>query len=124
LTSGLTKGPSERFLGNVWVQYFVNDTTTDFLASKVIFESGARSNWHFHTGRQVILAVDGKGYYKEKGKPIKVLNKGDVVVIEPGTIHSHGSMHSNNFTQVVTMSDIKKKDATTWLNKVSEDELK
>ena len=116
-TTGLTKGPAERFIGNVWVQYFVNDTSADFLSSKVIFEPNARSNWHVHVGRQIILAVEGEGYYKEKGKPTKVLTKGDVVVIESGTIHSHGSIHSKSFTQVVTMNNIKSKDATTWLER-------
>lgn len=108
----LTKGPSDRFIGDVWVDYIVNDTTNDFLVSKVFFEPNARSNWHHHLGRQIILAIDGEGYYKEKGKPIKKLKKGDVVVIEPGTVHSHGSINSNKFTQAVMMNDIKKKDAT------------
>ena len=119
----LTKGPPDRFVGDVWVDFMVNDTTYDFLVSKVYFEANARSNWHHHLGRQIILAIDGEGYYKEKGKPMRKLKKGDVVVIEPGTIHSHGSINSNKFTQAVMMNGITKKDATTWLNKVTEEEL-
>jgi 4-carboxymuconolactone decarboxylase len=120
----LTKGSSDRFTGDVWVDYIVNDTINDFLVSKVFFEPKARSNWHSHVGKQIIMVIDGEGYYKEKGKPIKKLKKGDVVVIEPGTIHSHGSINSNKFTQAVMMNGITKKDATTWLNKVTEEELK
>jgi quercetin dioxygenase-like cupin family protein len=93
------------------------------LVSKVFFEPHARSNWHYHLGKQIILAIDGEGYYKEKDKPIKKLKKGDVVVIEPGTIHSHGSINSKKFTQAVMMNGITKKNATTWLNKVTEEEL-
>lgn len=119
-----TKGPADRFVGDVWVEYFVNDTITDFLASRVLFEPNARSNWHYHSGKQIIFAIDGEGYYKEKGKPIKVLKKGDVVVIEPGTVHSHGSVHSKKFTQAVMMNDIGKKESTTWLTRVGEEELK
>jgi quercetin dioxygenase-like cupin family protein len=110
-----TKGPADRFVGDVWVEYFVNDTTADFLASRVQFESNARSNWHFHSGKQIIFAIEGEGYYKEKGKPIKILKKGEVVVIEPGTVHSHGSAHSKKFTQGVMMNDIGNPKSTTWL---------
>ena len=121
--SALSKAPADRFMGNVWVQYFVNDTTSDFLSSKVIFEPNARSNWHVHIGRQIIFAIEGTGFYKEKGKAIRILNKGDVVIIEPGTIHSHGSSKTNSFTQAVMMNNVNRKDATTWLNPVKEEEL-
>jgi 4-carboxymuconolactone decarboxylase len=123
LPATLSKGPSERFIGNVWVQYFVNDTISNFLSSKVIFEPNARSNWHVHTGRQIIFAIEGSGFYKEKEKAIRILNKGDVVIIEPGTIHSHGSSKTNSFTQAVMMNNVNRKDATTWLNPVKEEEL-
>jgi quercetin dioxygenase-like cupin family protein len=118
-----SKGPSDRFTGDVWVNYIANDTISDFLVSTVLFEPNARSNWHYHLGKQIILAIDGEGYYKEKGKAIKKLKKGEVVVIEPGTIHSHGSFNSNKFTQAVMMNGIRKKNATTWLEKVTEEEL-
>ena len=123
LPATLSKGPSERFIGNVWVQYFENDTISDFLSSKVIFEPNARSNWHVHIGRQIIFAIEGTGFYKEKGKATRILNKGDVVIIEPGTIHSHGSSKKNSFTQAVMMNNVNRKDATTWLNPVKEEEL-
>ncbi len=121
--NGLTKGPADRFLGDVWVQYFVNDSANDFLASKVIFEPNARSNWHQHKGIQIIFGIGGEGFYKEKGKEIKILKKGDVVVIEPGTIHAHGSMLTKTFIQAVMMNNIHQQDATIWLDRVKEDEL-
>lgn len=120
---GLLKGSSDRFFGEVWVQYFVNDSTHDFLASKVIFEPNARSNWHFHQGKQIIFCIDGEGFYKEKGKPMRILKKGDLVTIEPLTVHSHGSLPTSQFTQAVMMNGIRSKESTTWLNKVSWDEV-
>lgn len=120
----LTKGPADRFMGNVWVDAIVRDTIKDYLVSTVLFEPGARSNWHYHLGKQIILAIDGDGYYKEKGKPTVKLKRGDVVVIEPGTVHSHGSINGKSFTQGVMMNDIKKEGATTWLNKVTDEEIR
>src|SRR5690349_19922630 len=119
----LTKGPADRLAGNVWVDTIVRDTIKDYLVSTVLFEPGARSNWHYHLGKQIIFVIDGDGYYKAKGKPMMKLKKGDVVVIEPRTVHSHGSINGKSFTQAVMMNDIKRDDATTWLNKVTEEEI-
>lgn len=117
-----SKGTADRFIGNVWVEYFINDSTTDFLSSRVLFYPNSRSNWHVHSGKQIIFAIEGEGFYKEKGKPITILKKGDVVIIEPGTIHSHGSM-KKNFMQGVMMNDVGKKETTTWMKPVTEEEL-
>ena len=117
-----TKGAAERFHGNVWVEYFITDTISDFLSSRVLFEPNARSNWHRHSGKQIIFAIDGEGFYKEKGKPITMLKKGDVVIILPGTIHSHGST-SKSFMQGVMMNDVGKKESTIWMTPASEEEL-
>ena len=122
--SKMTKGPSDRFTGNVWVDMVISDSGNDYLSSKVYFEPNSRSNWHKHSGRQIIFALSGEGYYKEKGKAIRRLVKGDVVVIEPGVIHSHGSWNGSKFCQSVTMNDIKSENSTTWMNKVSEEQLK
>ncbi len=67
----LTKGSPDRFTGDVWVDYMVNDTINDFLVSKVFFEPKACSNWHSHLSKQIIMAIDGEGFYKEKGKTMK-----------------------------------------------------
>lgn len=117
-----TKGPSERFFGDVWVEYFLNDSESDFLASRVLFEPKARSNWHKHAGKQIIFAIGGEGYFKEKGKPLIHLKKGDLVEIPAGVIHSHGSLNSQ-FIQGVMMNGVSNKESTLWLNPVLEEEL-
>jgi quercetin dioxygenase-like cupin family protein len=122
LQGNWSKGSSERFFGDVWVEYFINDSESDFLASRVLFEPKARSNWHKHTGKQIIFGVDGEGYFKEKGKPMIQLKKGDLVEILPGVIHSHGSLNKQ-FIQGVMMNGISKKESTVWLNPVIEEEL-
>ena len=122
LTGNWSKGPAERFFGDVWVEYFINDSTSDFLASRVLFEPKARSNWHKHAGKQIIFVIGGEGYFKEKGKPLILLKKGDLVEILPGVIHSHGSLNSQ-FIQGVMMNGVSNKESTLWLNPVLEKEL-
>jgi quercetin dioxygenase-like cupin family protein len=34
-------------------------------------------------GGQILIVTDGTGYYQEKGKPIQLIRKGDVVNIPP-----------------------------------------
>ncbi len=122
LQGNWAKGPSERFFGDVWVEYFINDSISDFLASRVLFEPKARSNWHKHAGKQIIFGINGEGYFKEKGKPMIYLKKGDLLEINPGVIHSHGSINKQ-FIQGVMMNGVSKKESTVWLNPVLEEEL-
>lgn len=118
-----SKGTSDKFVGTVWVEYFKSDTTHDFISARVLFEPNARSHWHKHKGVQIIFAVEGEGYYLEKGKPIRILKKGEVVVIDPETIHSHGAC-DKMFVQSVVMNKSSQPNATIWLEAVSEDEMR
>ncbi|MCF2505284.1 cupin domain-containing protein [Dyadobacter sp. CY107] len=56
--------------------------------------------WHSHGGGQGIIAIDGVGYYREKGKPIQILRKGDAVKCPPGTPHWHGASPETSFVQM------------------------
>ena len=86
------KAPADYFTGTVWVKMLVpNDGAFNCQIGNVIFEPGARNNWHTHPGGQILIATDGTGYYQEKGKPIQLLHKGDVVKILPGVVHWHGA---------------------------------
>lgn len=70
------------FNGTAYLQRLMTDSETfDVVVSDVIFEPKARNSWHSHPGGQILIATAGKGYYQEKGKPIQVLNPGDVVAI-------------------------------------------
>src|ERR1700754_2857097 len=62
------------FTGNVHLQQLVMpDSSNTTQVGNVTFEAGARSNWHYHPGGQILLAIGGTGYYQEKGSAIKVL---------------------------------------------------
>lgn len=53
--------------------------------------AGVGSYWHAHQAGQILLVADGTGYTQEKGKPLQVLYKGDVIVRKPGVEHWHGT---------------------------------
>ena len=68
-----------------------NDRTYKMQVGNVTFEPGARTNWHYHPGGQILLATDGVGYYQEKGSPKRFFRKGDVIKCPPNITHWHGA---------------------------------
>jgi quercetin dioxygenase-like cupin family protein len=43
---------------------------------------------------------DGKGLYQEKGKPLVVIKKGDVVKCPPNIAHWHGATPTESMTHI------------------------
>jgi len=58
---------------------------------RVEFESGARTNWHVHSGPQWLLIVDGAVRVQIWGEAAHDVEAGDGVVIAPGEKHWHGA---------------------------------
>ena len=116
------KAPADYFTGNVWVKMLVpNDDTFNCQIGNVTFEPGARNNWHTHPGGQILIATDGIGYYQEKGKPIQVLHKGDVVRILPDVVHWHGASPDSEFTHIAVNTNTQK-GIVVWLQRVTDEE--
>ena len=82
------------FIGQSYLKPLTNPKETVFIAN-VTFEPGCRNNWHIHHadkgGGQLLICVDGEGWYQEEGKPAQSLKPGDVVTIPPEVKHWHGA---------------------------------
>ncbi len=116
------KASADYFTGAAWVKNLVpNDDTFNTLIGNVVFEPGARNNWHTHPGGQILIATEGIGYYQEKGKPIQLLRKGDVVKILPDVEHWHGASPDNEFTHIAVNTNTQK-GIVVWLEKVTNEE--
>ena len=89
----------------------------------VVFEPGARTNWHSHTAGKILLVLDGEGRYQEKGKEVQILKKGDVVKIVPDVEHWHGAAPDSWFVHV-SITPNSSNNKTTWLEPVSDAEYK
>ena len=120
-TKGEKTSP-DYFTGTSWLKVLVPmDETGSYTIGNVEFEPGCRNNWHTHPAGQILLVTEGKGYYQERGKPARLLAKGDVVVI-PSTIeHWHGARHDSSFTHIA-ISNITEKGAVNWLAPVTDEE--
>lgn len=116
------KASPDYFTGTTWVKTLVaNDDILTTVISNVVFEPGARNNWHTHGGGQILIATHGSGYFQEKGKPIQILREGDVVKIAPGVLHWHGASPDSEFTHIAINVNTDK-GIVEWLDKVTDEE--
>ncbi|KRD58037.1 cupin [Flavobacterium sp. Root935] len=114
--------PSEYFTGNAWVKMLVpNDEVLNTAVGNVVFEAGARNNWHTHPGGQILIVTHGTGYYQELGKPIQLLQVGDVVNIQPEIKHWHGASPESEFTHIAISTNTAK-GIVDWLEPVTDEE--
>ena len=74
-----------------------------FLAN-VTFEPGCRNNWHIHHsikgGGQILICVEGEGWYQEEGKEAQKLVPGTVVTIPANVKHWHGATKDSWFSHI------------------------
>jgi quercetin dioxygenase-like cupin family protein len=116
------RAPADYFTGTVWVKLLVPaDDNFNCQIANVVFEPGARNNWHTHAGGQILIVTAGIGYYQEKGKPIQVLHKGDVVKILPDIVHWHGAAPDSEFTHLAINTNTNK-GIVVWLDRVTDEE--
>ncbi len=96
----------------------------------VIFKKSARTKLHYHTGGQLLIVTKGNGslvFYKKKNRgtsKFKIskteainLNIGDVVYIPAKTLHTHGSVKSNQVFSHIALNFYPTKDIksqTIW----------
>ena len=110
------------FTGKAWLQgYVAPQDGFGCTVSNVTFAPGCRNSWHSHKGGQLLLCTSGKGYYQEKGKPIRLLLPGDVVKIAPDVIHWHGAAPDSEFTHIAIGTQLDK-GGVTWLSPVTDKE--
>lgn len=114
---------NDNFTGNAYLSMLVTaDSINRNSVGNVTFEPGARTNWHIHPNGQIILALEGVGYYQEKGKPKEILRKGDVRKCPPDLPHWHGASPEQEFVQVAITSRVA--GPTEWLEPVTNEEYR
>ena len=76
---------------------------TVFIAN-VTFEPACRNNWHIHHaksgGGQILICVDGEGWYQEEGKEAQSLKPGDTITIPANVKHWHGAKKDRWFSHL------------------------
>lgn len=114
---------AEHFTGTAYVNMQIPDARNSYQCQvyDVVFAPGSRNDWHSHAGGQFLLCTDGVGYYQEKGKPERRLQRGDVVEIPPDVIHWHGAAPDSSFMHI-GISPQTEKGSATWYAPVTDAE--
>ena len=114
---------SANFKGIAYLQPLMEaDSLNPTSVGNVTFEAGARTRWHKHPGGQILLVIDGIGYYQEQGQKKKTLRKGDVIKCPNNVPHWHGASAETAFVQVAITN--RHLGETVWLHEVTDEEYK
>lgn len=117
------RGPSEWFVGEVYVQGLVSPDQMEGLynVGQVTFMPGGRTYWHTHPIGQTLLVLEGKGWYQERGKPAQALVKGSVVPIPKDVEHWHGAAADSKFVHIA-ITNMMDGNNVTWTTPVIDQE--
>lgn len=114
------KSPNVHHVGNVWLQELNGvDSIFNTSIAAVTMEAGSRLDWHKHPGGQILLIIDGIGYYQERGEPKKTVHKGEVIKCLPNVEHWHGATPDSDVAYIA--SSPTQKGKTIWLDKVTDE---
>jgi quercetin dioxygenase-like cupin family protein len=115
-------GSTDFFVGTVWVTpLLAKGTNNEYSIGNVVFESGARSNWHTHPKGQVLIVTEGVGFHQIKGKEVEILKKGDVINVPENTEHWHGASASKSLTHIAITHFIGDQQVN-WLEPVTKED--
>lgn len=113
-----------------FAQYFIGQSFLAPLSTEqvgifnVTFEPGCRNNWHIHKADkgcgQILVCINGRGYYQEWGKEAQELNPGDVVNIPAGVKHWHGAAPDSWFSHLA-IEVPGENSGSEWLETVSDE---
>ena len=115
------RGPEDWFTGDVWLE------TTSLPKPgaglfRVLFEPGARTNWHTHPEGQFLYVVTGAGRAGTEGGPVEEIEAGDVVFFAPGERHWHGAGPNTFMVHIAITPAISTDGGTDWLEPVADED--
>jgi quercetin dioxygenase-like cupin family protein len=87
-------------------------------AYRVAFQAGARTNWHTHSGTQLLIILDGVCRLQTDTGAVTEITAGDVASIEAGERHWHGASDKGPMTHLA----VNVASTTSWFEKVTNDE--
>lgn len=114
-----TKAPNTHYIGEAWLNGLVRaDGELEYNITKATFRANSTLDWHKHATPQVIIIVEGEGYYQERGKDPIILKVGDVIKCDKEIEHWHSSTKEKDVTYLAIYGGTK---PTTWTEVLSKE---
>ena len=112
---------TDNHTGTIWLNELSKpDSILNYSIAIATYAPSAKLDWHIHPAGQILLITEGIGYYQEKGKPIQIVHKGDVIKCLPGVAHWHGASPGSSFAYIAVTPAQNGK--TIWLQRVTDEE--
>tara|TARA_B100000929_G_scaffold213989_1_gene170955 strand:- start:129 stop:602 length:474 start_codon:yes stop_codon:yes gene_type:complete len=106
------KAPNTHYIGEAWLNGVLEvEGDLDFHITKANFKANSTLDWHKHASTQVLIYVEGEGYYQERGKEPIILKAGDVIKCDKETEHWHSSTKISDVTYLAVYGG---EQPTTW----------
>ena len=115
------RGPEDWFTGDVWMDAASIEKPGAGLF-RVLFEPGARTNWHTHPEGQFLFVVTGAGRAGTEGGAVVEIEAGDVVFFAPGERHWHGAGPDTFMVHIAITPTINTDGGTDWLEPVTDEQ--
>lgn len=109
-------GNPDYFTGQVILRRMAaTDPPTNVKTFRVEFAAGARTNWHTHSGVQMLVVLEGRCRFQQAGGPVEEAGAGEVIHVPPGEKHWHGATPGASMVHLAVNIDAE----TDWLEPVS-----
>ncbi|MDG1023606.1 MAG: cupin domain-containing protein [Flavobacteriaceae bacterium] len=110
------KAPNTHYIGNAWLKRLIlADNDFDYNLTQATFQADSTLDWHKHSTGQVLIIIDGEGYYQERGKEVVILKKGDIIKCDKNVEHWHSSTPNTDVSYIAIYGD----SETIWTEKLS-----
>ena len=124
-TQPTTKGPADRFSGDVWFDVIAKgEEPSRIRVNTVRFSPSARTAWHAHAVGQTLYVTEGLGLVQSRGGEIVEIQPGDVVVTPPGEWHWHGATPEHFMTHIAMWEAPAEGAESDWGALVGDDEYR
>ena len=113
------------FIGNSYLKPLTKEGESSISLANVTFEPKCRNNWHIHHaskgGGQILICIDGQGFYQQENEPTRKLKPGDIVVIPANVKHWHGASKDSWFSHIA-IEVPGENTSNEWCEPVSDEE--
>lgn len=100
-TAQSTKGTSEWFTGEVWIdQICIGLPPSRIRINSTHFAPGARTAWHMHSLGQTLHVTEGIGIVGAQDGSIIIMRPGETVQTAPHEWHWHGAIATHFMTHL------------------------
>lgn len=99
------KAPNTHYIGEAWLNGVLSaDASIPYNITKATFKANSTLDWHLHTTPQVLIVVEGEGYYQERGMDAIRMKVGDVIKCNVEAEHWHASSRESDVTYLAIYS--------------------